>query len=783
MRRRVTALALVASGLVLAADVPSRVFVATFNEGLHGCQGAPNPFVAAGNVRRVEGGPGRGSCLRFDGHDDLADGRTRLVGDKSALVVDGANLPLERGTVGVWLRWAGARTWNDGKAAWLLVLAPAVGECLTTTADEGTGLAVIKEADNTLTLAEYQFHQSRMSPCFVRAGKPYDVGEPDATPLRLPVQDLSRDAWVFVRLGWDRAAGRVWLGVNDDVRSANTAFRAAPWLCLLVGTPPSIGYASARGYDGDLDDLVVDRRTPDVADAGRAPGETPAMATPVAPSAPARFLQDDPIGAQMESAVRLHLNLVADLQQVGGWAFSSAWPSRLSFLSTKVVIPYTRQFFNGSKDGNSTRSAQLLLLGYLALGEQAWLDAAERTAATLLGLQAKEGYWPYCARYRPAQQSYEVLNRPDLAPLEDHVQSHPTLFLWLLHEVTGKAEYRAAAEKGAAFILQSQNPRGSWSHHYNLQLKCGQAARSEYLRAGEINDETTADQMQVMLVAYRRTGDPRYLGSFLRAADWLASAFIDGAAKGWAQQYDENNRPIKARHFEPDAVALSEGIHSAPQMLMLAYRLTGDETYLEPCRKWRQWMLDNRVFLSPEKTQWGWHTYYDPTDGKAFLMAKGERQPPDDRLVREGGFTPVLNAIESVTTPERFEKPSLERIRSGLAAVEQAVAAAGDPVTARLQADSLLASFNWTAGSWLFNETGSPTGPIVSPSTGRVALLAWSVFQRRLAKEQVPLEHRLATLSRLEFGSPFYALVPPERYRARLGAAEVQRARAGRDAR
>ncbi len=767
-----------AAVLVAAEEAAPLAFVAPFDESVHACQGAANPFVAAGNVALVPAGEGRGSCLRFGGHDDLPDGRSRLVGDKSAYIVDGVNVPQDRGTIGFWVRCGGRRHWSDGQDSWLLVLAPSVGECLIPTDDEGTGLALVKRADNTLALAEYQFHDRRITPSFIRMGTPYEVGTPDAVPVAVPVGGLSASSWVFVRLGWDRAAGRVWLGVGDDLREAAVSFRSAPWLCLLLGTPPSIGHASARGFDGEIDDLVIDGRLPTEAGAGRRPAAVPPVAVPVARPVPARHLADDPMGAALEAAVRQHLNLVVELQQVGGWAFSTAWPSRMSFLSTKVVIPYTRNFFNGSKDGNSTRSAQLLLLGHLALDEPAWLAAAERTAAALLRLQAPEGHWPYCARYRADRDEYEVLTGTDVAPLEDHVQSHPTLFLWLLAEVTGKAEYRAAADRGAAFILRSQNPRGSWSHHYNLKLQCGQAARREYLRAGEINDETTADQMQVMLLVYRRTGDPVYLQSFLRAADWLVSAFIDGAAKGWAQQYDEDNRPIKARHFEPDAVALSEGIHSAPQMLMLAYRITGDERYLEPCRKWRQWMLDQRVFLNPEKTRWGWHTYYDPVDGKPFLMTKGERQPPDDRLVSEGGFTAVLDAIEAVTTPEVFAAPTLAELQRRLEAAERAVASAADPVTARLQADSLLASFDSTAGSWLFNQAGSPTGPIVSASTGRVALLAWSAFQRRLARGQVPLDHRLATLSRVEFGSPFYVLMPPARYRAPLSAAEMAAARA-----
>ena len=100
-----------AAALMAAEDASPLAFVVPFEEGLHACQGAANPFVAAGNVALVPAGEGRGSCLRFAGHDDLADGRSRLVGDKSAYVVDGVNVPQDRGTIGFWVRCGGRRHW------------------------------------------------------------------------------------------------------------------------------------------------------------------------------------------------------------------------------------------------------------------------------------------------------------------------------------------------------------------------------------------------------------------------------------------------------------------------------------------------------------------------------------------------------------------------------------------------------------------------------------------------------------------------------------------------
>jgi len=286
--------------------------------------------------------------------------------------------------------------------------------------------------------------------------------------------------------------------------------------------------------------------------------------------------------------------------------------------------------------------------------------------------------------------------------------------------------------------------------------------------------------MMVMLVAYRRTGDAKYLASFLRAADWLVDAFVDKSAKGWAQQYDEHNTPIPARHFEPAAVSLSEGIHSAPRMLMRAYRLTGDARYADPARKWRDWMLANRVFMDTEKKTWGWYAYYDVDSGQPFRMYKNERLPPDPRTAREGGYSAVLREIEKLDqAPVAAETPE-QRARRVLAAEEKAKEIAHDPIQTRLRPMSLVTLFDWDAGTWLFGH--GPSGMSMSPATIRVALMCWSVFIRRQLAEQIPWDHPLSALERTQWGSPFYHVVPPQKLDKVLTPDEVATARKCRPA-
>ncbi len=743
-----------------------------FEEGLHASEGAANPFSASGHVTVDPADARRGGVAHFRGHEG------RSVPSRSAMVFDGASLPVERGTVGMLLRCSGKRTWADGERTWLMGLVPQVGECLSITTDNGTGLLLYKDTDNSLVLGAYQFHDQRLNPEFRSRESGFDIAEPDQIVARVPVSELPADGWVPVRVGWDRAAGKAWLGVGDVLESAPVDFLPAPWLCLLLGTPPSTRYNEAIGFDGDIDDLVVDTRTPEASpDAGlTVPDPAPAMAQPESGDVEAICLKDDPIGSVYEKVVRAHLDNVVRLQEKhGGWTFSGAWPSGMWFLSTKVVIPYTHNYFNGSKDGNSASCAMRLLGGYTALGETRYLEAAERTAATLIRLQDPQGCWPYGAIHDPEADTF-VKHSPATAALQDHVQAHPTLLLMLLAEATGKDEYKEAAERGLAFMLRTQNPSGSWSHHWDLDENIGEAAQSKYKNAGELNDDATQDQMMMMLAAYRITGEVKYLASFLRSADWIKAVFIDEEAKGWAQQYDEDNKPIPARHFEPPAISLSEGTHSVPRMLMLTYRLIGDEAYLEPCYKWRQWMLDNRVFTNDAKTAWGWHTYYDPETGEAYRTAEGKRLPADPKAVREGGFTSLLREIEDAEKPRPEPLSPEEHARRVTAsAAEAQLAAAGEAGAPKLS--SLAQMFDWEAGTWLFSK-GSPTGPIVAPWTVRVSLVTYDVMRRRQLAGQIPWDHPVSWMKQNEWASPLSHLVPPGVMSVRLSPDEVVKARA-----
>ena len=216
---------------------PPLHLVSTFNGTTYAREGAANPFPAAGNVEVIPVVGRPGGAARFAGHDPDEQGRSRLQVDKSAMIWDGANLPVERGTIGFSVRWPRQRKWSDGRRTWLVALPPRIHEI--DGGSDGTGLVVFKDEDDTLALGLYHCWERRIHTSLLSWG--LRIGDelagtapPDVIAVRIPVGHLPGDEWIPVRLAWDRAAGRVWLGIGDELHTADADLRLPAWHCLVL---------------------------------------------------------------------------------------------------------------------------------------------------------------------------------------------------------------------------------------------------------------------------------------------------------------------------------------------------------------------------------------------------------------------------------------------------------------------------------------------------------------------------------------------------------------------
>jgi hypothetical protein len=87
--------------------------------------------------------------------------------------------------------------------------------------------------------------------------------------------------------------------------------------------------------------------------------------------------------------------------------------------------------------------------------------------------------------------------------------------------------------------------------------------------------------LATMLVAWEAYGDRRFLDSARHCGDFLILAQMPDPQPAWAQQYNERMHPVWDRKFEPPAISGWES-QSVMEALMLLYRSTGEEKYLDP---------------------------------------------------------------------------------------------------------------------------------------------------------------------------------------------------------
>lgn len=748
-----------------AASTTLRLY-SSFDEGLHASEGAANPFSSKGHVDVVQVGADRGGVARFEGHDNLPDGQSRSAAEKSALSFLGENIPPDRGTLSFRARFSGKRHWADNRRTWLAALIPEVGEYgfAHLLGEEGTGLAVIKDRDNHLVLAVHQFYASHLRPDYRNRSSGREVAPEDEIPVKIPVSDVSKDDWIDIRLAWDQDQGKVWLGIGDRLQAGEVKFRKCSFRLLLLGSPPTI-FNSRRitGFDGELDDLLVETRTPETTpNAGlERPRNPPPMARPKPVSAGAVHLEgEDPWLEDLEVKLRMHFARVMQTQRAGGWAENVDFPSMVHFSDARVIVPYGDRVFGNCKSNTSAVIALRLLAAYETLGEKGYLEAVQRTAQTYLKIQHEGGMWPALAVIQ-GDQVYRPQQRSQVA-LEDHVQTYPIVLMWRLHELTGRKEYEESAERALAFLLRAQNPNGSWSQSWHIEDGYGFGYGGKY--GGEINDFTTSDIMTTMLLAYRRTGNPEYLASYLRAADWIAGAFVDGEhVKGWSNSYDAQDNPVSARDFEPRGISLNEGLTSPPRMLMGAFHLTGSKRYLYPVFKWQAWM--ERI-----RQPGGWYSYYDIETGRPIrsYYQEGKRKivPPDPRSVGDYHMTPVLREIDRLIEPLDSFVSTEESVQEGLEDREE-----------RIRIDQYNELFDAVIGSWTYR-VDSLHAPVFSPASPRPIPLCRMVFLARQRKGQIPLTHRFSRMTRSDWMDVFNHILPRAELYKSLALGEVQEARA-----
>jgi len=238
---------------------------------------------------------------------------------------------------------------------------------------------------------------------------------------------------------------------------------------------------------------------------------------------------------------------------------------------------------------------------YEATGDRHYLEAAKAAAAALAWGQLESGGWDYRIDFDPEGRkrwyyrqdkgklsAEETAKRRNTCTFDDNTSQHAMRLLMAVDDITGhEPRYHEAVEYGLEFFQRAQFPNGAWPQRYPL-------AQSGYSRHYTFNDNALNDCIDVMLIAYHTYDKGEYLDSARRGGDFIIASQLPKPQAGWAQQYDENLKPMPARWFEP---AACNGAVTPRNMrtLMQLYLETGEEKYLAPMPAAIEWLERSRM--------------------------------------------------------------------------------------------------------------------------------------------------------------------------------------------
>jgi len=360
--------------------------------------------------------------------------------------------------------------------------------------------------------------------------------------------------------------------------------------------------------------------------------------------------EDPALRARIEQSCQRFLDFDMGLQRNGGWACMYHHPTLWAFGGGERHTLKSPRRVDYSKGGFTAQKVMgLYLPAYEVFGEPRYLDAARRSGDVLVQGQCPNGvlqahYFVFPdGRVEPLREGNVIEMPGDEGPAPAVV-----MLVWLAR-LTGEAKYRQAAIRCAELYIRAQNPNGSWAQKFNLRT--GQPGGLGY---GVLNDGATTEPMQIMLLMYHMTHDAKFLTPIVKAGDWLVRAQNrQGGIPGWAEQYDDQDRPCWARSFEPPAICAGSTGRGTGALLNM-YRLTLEEKYLEPLRRLANWLREH------PRSKWG--AYTDPQTAEPIHAANYKVIAGGNATaLRTSGW--VKEAAHPAYDPKRIERLVHDAIR------------------------------------------------------------------------------------------------------------------------
>ena len=234
----------------------------------------------------------------------------------------------------------------------------------------------------------------------------------------------------------------------------------------------------------------------------------------------------------------------------------------------------------------------VLFRAYEIFGDEKYFKAGLSAIEPILAAQSPRGNWG-----------------GNMCRIQDHFQDMPFWVLMYAYKLTGDMKYFEAARRCADCLLALQSESGGWPDWWdfgNPDKTRDPVSTTAGVRLGTShNDSATTAPTAMMVSMYHMTKDKKYIARLGNLGPFIfATQLGEGKVRGWAEQYDHNGKPARARGYEIELPYPRTLTRSVGPLLIWLYLMTGEERYMRLLREAYEWHESVRKKeLDPEQLE------------------------------------------------------------------------------------------------------------------------------------------------------------------------------------
>ena len=211
---------------------------------------------------------------------------------------------------------------------------------------------------------------------------------------------------------------------------------------------------------------------------------------------------------------------------------------------------------------------------YEIWGDKKYLEAGLRRVEPFLAAQAQIKKGPYRLK-------------GGVCRIQDGWQTGPLYAVLYAYKVTGDKRYFESVKKCADCLLPLQRSSGGWPDQVPMGGRIGSTG---IVHGMSHNDSATTAPFTVMVMMYHMTKDKKYIANLHKLGPFLEKTNLgEGKVVGWAEQYDDAGRPVRARQYELELPYSKTLPRSVGPLLIWLYLMDGDERHMDLLKRAYAW--------------------------------------------------------------------------------------------------------------------------------------------------------------------------------------------------